>query len=389
MTWIAELFRDNLDPRLRIYLEYGNEPWNGNMTGYYFTQYATHFNLNVNPSSSNPPWDNQEAAYAICSQHAWTIWESVFSGPRGLLSPTKLTVDPKQQDRRLVRVCSVNQGGTANAQDIFRYAQPYCTNPYGIPYDAICSNWYISMLNPAETVVELSTAPNSYPRTLDQLIPLCYLEATSQLEGCSSTHKQCMTDNFIDYTGAHQGIGSFLGFDKDGQPITPAYCLYEGGWGSPGPSQYMLYCIIQLRFEVDGQDTVYNIYKQSFDWWAKEVALETSDKNKKIMMLNLWETPKPWGHPDQWGIVDKSMYSSPEYQGFPVPRAVSYSAGNLPTSSSRSAAVSNPNNPSQPYCLVGSSWQRLVNIYIINESGQWQLVPASIIKYLGTDNEFH
>lgn len=66
ITKMAELFRDNLNPSLTIYLEYSNEVWN-----WMFEQ--AHYNENTRPSNLT-----YGEAYAEKAKHIFQIWHQVF-----------------------------------------------------------------------------------------------------------------------------------------------------------------------------------------------------------------------------------------------------------------------------------------------------------------------
>lgn len=389
VTWVATLFRDNLDPRLRIYAEFGNEPWNGGMTGYYFGLYAEHYNIVGDPLSANPAWSNMEKAYAMLSQQAFTIWESVFAGYKGLLQPTRLSDPPKLQKRRLVRVCSLNDGGWVNAEDIFGYARPYCTNGHGIPYDAVASNLYNNaMLGPVVQQAEASVAPALYQWTLDETIALAWQGLADQLANCAILHHACQTNQRPSYGGTWGPANSFLGVDDDGDPIQVAHCMYEGGFGSPGASPYMYINLAKLKFEEDGSlHTVYNYYKNMLNWWNNEVATDGT-RNQDVMMYNIWEAPKNWTNADQWGVADKSFYPRWQYNNFPIQRAVAESAGELLPTLVAGPGLGYTPQPSRPEVIINGAWVPMSNIRIKGIDGQWHLIPAPELKYTMTGQWF-
>jgi hypothetical protein len=378
-AWVANLFAATLDPRLRVYVEYGNEPWNGALgSGYYCHRYAVVNNVSSPPGSPNPDWSASEHAYALLSQQAFTIWEDAFAGSRGLLQPARLYDDPKYQKRRLVRVAGVNSGGYSNAMDIFSFAAPYTTNPYGVPYDAIASNAYNpDMLGQTVRNTESAVAPNAYPWSLDEISTISWQGLANQEATCANTYT-AITNNVIPNSG---GSNNLFGFDKDGAPLQPAYLLYEGGWGSPGPSEYMLYGIMQLKFGADGDArTVYNLYKSQLQWWDSLVANDAT-RNKDLMMYNLWETPKPYSGADQWGITDKSFYSRRVYNSFPIIQAVAESAGSLLPTITVGAAPNWTPQASHPKIFINGEWIRLDNVHLMDSDGDMVIRPASMIKY--------
>lgn len=387
LIYVAKLFLDNLDPRLMLYVEYGNEPWNGGMTGYYFARYGVVYNVQFPGTSPNPSWNQMEMAYAMLSAQAFNIVESVFAGYNGLLQPAKLNLSPKQQLRRLVRVCSINDGGWSNAHDLFSYASLYTTNPYKIPYDAVCSNCYNNeMAGSTYSAYNALTAPNPYPYTMTQTLQLTWLGLTEQTTNCTYMHHGCMTNSFPLGTGGYQAPGSFFGYDIDGDPITPAYCIYEGGYGSPGAVSYMLYNILLLKFEMysatipDTAMNIWNYNQQMFSWWNNEVNIETNAKNQAIMNYNLFESVKLPSNADQWGLAFKAYYPKYQYNTMPTQRAIAASAGELlPTISVGPAPTWTPQS-SKPQLKINDSFVHMINVWQV-QSGVLVLKPASIIKY--------
>ena len=387
LIYVAKLFLDNLDPRLMLYVEYGNEPWNGGMTGYYFQRYGVVYNVQFPGTSPNPSWNQSEMAYAMLSAQAFNIVESVFAGYNGLLQPAKLNLDPKQQLRRLVRVCSINDGGWSNAHDLFSYASLYTTNPYKVPYDAVCSNCYNNeMAGGTFSAYNASTAPNPYPFTMTQTLQLTWLGLSEQTTNCTYMHHGCMTDSLPLGSGSYQAPGTLFGYDTDGDPITPAYCIYEGGYGSPGAVSYMLYNIILLKFEMysatvpDTAMNVWNYNQQMFNWWNNEVNIETNAKNQAIMNYNLYESVKLPSNADQWGLAFKAYYPKYQYNTMPTQRAIAASAGELlPTISAGPAPTWTPQS-SKPQLKINGSFVYMINVWQM-QSGVLVLKPANIIKY--------
>ncbi len=378
VAWLANLFLNNLDPRLRIYLEYGNEPWNGGMTGKYFSAYAITYNVNPAPNAPNPSWNAMEYAYAMLAQQAFTIWESVFSGVNGLLQPVQLAGDPKWWRKRIIRMCSCNDGGWSNAQDLYAYGAIYTTNPHGRPFDAVNSNCYNNdMAGGYYQSMEALQSP--YPWTMSETIALLWSGLAKQNANCSTMHQACMTNKQVLGGGGWGAANTFLGLDADGDPMNPAYCIYEGGSvGSPGASKFMLYNLIQIKFELDGMGTCYSNMEAQFAWWNNEVAIETNELNQEIMCWNLYESPKNWLSPDQWGVADKSYYPDYQYNGFPLQRAVSVSAGEFRPGAIVEASFTPLK--SAPMVMIDGQWVHMNNVYQW-QNGQWVMIPASCIHY--------
>jgi hypothetical protein len=90
ITQMATLFKDNLNPNLKIYLEYSNEVWN-----WQFQQ--AHYNNNNRPSNLN-----YGRAYSEKCKNVFQIWTTVFAG----------------QTNRFKRVLGLQGGNNGLNQDI-------------------------------------------------------------------------------------------------------------------------------------------------------------------------------------------------------------------------------------------------------------------------------
>ena len=110
----ADYVRVNLDPTLKVYVEYTNEAWNGIFTQHaYVKQQGVRLGLDPDPN---------QAAYKYYSQRSvevFNIWEGVFGG-----------------NNRLVRVLSGLVGSTPmtktilSYRDAYRSADAYAVAPY-------------------------------------------------------------------------------------------------------------------------------------------------------------------------------------------------------------------------------------------------------------------
>ena len=110
----ADYVRVNLDPSLKVYVEYTNEAWNGIFTQHaYVKQQGVRLGLDPDPN---------QAAYKYYSQRSvevFTIWEQAFGGKE-----------------RLVRVLSGLVGSTPmtktilSYRDAYRSADAYAVAPY-------------------------------------------------------------------------------------------------------------------------------------------------------------------------------------------------------------------------------------------------------------------
>ncbi|WP_432797441.1 hypothetical protein [Poriferisphaera sp. WC338] len=84
---MAEMFRDNLDPNLKIYVEYSNEVWNG--------VFQQHHWIN-DKGNANPAWPDHKLLrqWAYEAGRDFDIWSDVFAG----------------QEHRIIRVVAGQEG---------------------------------------------------------------------------------------------------------------------------------------------------------------------------------------------------------------------------------------------------------------------------------------
>ncbi|MCX6153741.1 MAG: T9SS type A sorting domain-containing protein [Candidatus Kapabacteria bacterium] len=93
---MAEMFRDNLDPNLKIYLEYSNEVWNPIM----WTEYNW---VNTNGPQNLP---NLPQRYAYFAKRTFDIWIKAFGG---------------QASSRIIRVAAAQKGNPWIGQQVMTY----------------------------------------------------------------------------------------------------------------------------------------------------------------------------------------------------------------------------------------------------------------------------
>ncbi|MEZ5478247.1 MAG: hypothetical protein R3E95_12410 [Thiolinea sp.] len=100
----AQYVRQNLDPELKVYLEYSNETWNGIFTQHaYMKQQGQRLGL-----SSDPPHVAGWKFYAKRSVDIFRMWEQAFGG-----------------NQRLVRVLAGLTGTTEMTETMLSYADAY------------------------------------------------------------------------------------------------------------------------------------------------------------------------------------------------------------------------------------------------------------------------
>ncbi len=382
--YVANLFETTLDPSLRIYLEFGNEQWNGGMeTSWWLGNAVNVLNIaNPNPSAPNPVWEKHLYAYAMFSQKAFNIFEEVFSSIKGKLHPLKLWDNPKYQNRRLLRCLSAMADGASSTQLIWKYALKYCTAAYNIPYDVIAPNAYFAdMLNNATVRAnQASTDPNPYPWTKEEVIPITWIQLAEQISKEYAATQGILKSRpltgqkLIDYPNG------YLGLDSEGEQYDPLYCFYEGGFGSPGPTPYALRAYLQLLWEEDGSlHTAYNLQKTQIDWW--EALMVPLNGNKDAITYNLWETSNTWGSSDQWGLTDKSFYTEAEYYSFPRTRLLAESANRMPFVTVDTNIYSGPTYASKPKVFLNGQWTDISNVMLTRPDGSEAMVPAGILRY--------
>jgi hypothetical protein len=367
--WIAQLFCDTLDPTLRLYVEFGNEQWNGGLgTGYWLDKYVIAKDVPLDPLDPNPSWTAHLRTYARLSQHVFGIWDSVFSGHKALLHPVRQWEPTKTHPKRLIRVLSTMEVNPSISKQVYEFAAPYCTGGYGIPFDAIASNgYYADMLGPDVRYKEALAKPDYYQWSMEEALELAHEGLTERLED-ETHHKESLeNDPSVEYPAG------YLGQDAQGEQFRPSFCLYEGGMGSPGPSPYMLDKILKMLWEEDGESVVYNSYMTQMAWWKALV-------DNPVSVYNVWETPMIWGASDQWGIADKSFYSEAEYYSQPRVRALAESSGLDTFFGVEFAAYTGPIYPAAPVLRNNDAWDRLGNVRMYNGT-EWVLKSASILQY--------
>ena len=114
MTEIARLFRDSLDPCLKIYVEYSNELWNGIFSQ---SQYATQQGASL--GYNGQPWEQGWKFTAKRSADLFGIFENEFS-----------------DHSRLVKVIPSGINGWVSNYIMDRFSEPLY-NPTGVTADAI------------------------------------------------------------------------------------------------------------------------------------------------------------------------------------------------------------------------------------------------------------
>jgi len=74
----ARMVKDRLDPKLKIYIEYSNEVWNGQFKQ---CQYAGEQGVKLGLGPKDKPWEAGWHYTAVRSTEIFKIWEDVFGGP--------------------------------------------------------------------------------------------------------------------------------------------------------------------------------------------------------------------------------------------------------------------------------------------------------------------
>jgi hypothetical protein len=110
---LAEMFRDSLNPQLKIYLEYGNEDWN--------TGFPTTYNY-IDSAAGPPASFNHSQRTGYFMKRVFDTWKNIFSGP---------------MTSRVVRVAPGWTNQPVIVQDIMAYP-----NANGSGADAISADAY-------------------------------------------------------------------------------------------------------------------------------------------------------------------------------------------------------------------------------------------------------
>lgn len=112
----AEMFRDQLDPNLGVYIEFSNEVWNGMFPA---TRWAN--NMGVEAGLGPEPWRAGAQFYAEQCKRMFDIIDPVFAGPH---------------EKRLRKVMATQAGNigigriSAKHKDIAKYADVWAIAPY-------------------------------------------------------------------------------------------------------------------------------------------------------------------------------------------------------------------------------------------------------------------
>ena len=379
--YIANLFQTTLDSNLRLYIEYGNEQWNGGLgTGWWLNSAAQFYNIvspYVNPP--NPAWYNEMFFYAMQSQYVFGIFDGVFSGSKSQLQPVRLWDTPKTQKRRLLRCLSTMINGASITSQIWQFALLFTKGAYGIPYDIITPNAYIDILNDPTVVANSTSAyPNEYSWTMADLIPIYWNQLNIQ-----TTDETNATAGIIykqNLTGYPTGV---LGTDTDGDQFNPIICFYEGGMGSAGPTPHMLQSLTDLLFEYDTPlNTVYNISLTQLHWWTDTMIpmFVNAGADADSAVYNIWETAGNWSGSDQWGIADKSLYTDAEYYNFPKARLYNQSAGRVGTANCTINVAGSQQYVCQPSIWMGTEWVPMVDFMVYTDANTWVLSNSTTLN---------
>ena len=377
--YVAKVFESLLDPKLRLYIEYSNEQWNGGMKGsWWMSAYATKYNIKgLVANSPNPGWDAHMYVYAMKSMECFNVFRSVFSSIKGKLEPVRLWDNPKTQRKRLMCMLSTKSMSTI-ANDIYNYGKIWASSNYGIPYDGIASTgYYDDMLNwPYISNLEMLAKPGYYPWTVAELIGPCW----GQLAEYQAKEYAGDSQLYLPTPAYPDGP---LGRDDDGDLHHPTVCFYEGGFGSPGPTPYLLKAMIQIKFEEDGLRTLYNMTKSQMAWWHNTmVPLANGDD---AVVYNIYQLSETYSTPDQWGITDKGLYNETEYYSFPLPLALAEGANLQPFPIVTVPIYTGPTYASKPkvWDVINLQWVDISNIKIANTNGIFIDAAASTIQYEG------
>ena len=368
---IAELYETTLDPSLRLYIEYSNEIWNSSMGGSQWIDRTIYRHNVVAPgltASANIVWDTHMWLYAKLSQECFNVFNSVFSGNKAALHPVRVWDNPKFQKRRLMRMLSTWTYVSSITDGVYNAAKQYAGNCYGIPFDGIAAAGYYGDLQMNETVgrLDISTSPNDYPYTMNDIIPLVWAQLADE---------KIISEQHIART--YSGI---LGVDTEGDPHHPIWCHYEGGFGSSGPTHTQFKVVAQIKFEEDGDlHTMYNLQKDQYNWW--ETTIVPWANGDESCVYNLWQMPGTWNLPAQWAITDKDFYTDTEFYNFPLPKVIAEFSNIFPLPTVAVPPYTGPSYASKPQMWDGTQWVDISNVHVYNASGNWVEKRADIVKY--------
>ena len=144
----AQLVRERLDPKLKIYVEYSNEVWNGIFEQH---RYAERRAKELQLGPPERPWEGAALFHGRRSREVFRIWEEVFGGPARLV---RVVAWQAASGAYWTDGMLLGRDGTAAAADALAIA-PYvtmCIGPKTTPDTATVAGWTVDhVLDHAET----------------------------------------------------------------------------------------------------------------------------------------------------------------------------------------------------------------------------------------------
>lgn len=249
---LAILTRDYLDPRLKIYLEYTNEYWNGNMFGSRVVNAMSEYYNYIDDfeGAINPFWEGSQKAFAYRSQEIFNIWDEIFNGPRGDLQPVRLYEHPLKRERRIVRTMGGLRSNIANVRNVWKYGQEKSYD-YSKPWELYASNNYYanSLHKEQRRPINIQAVAKYVQDELNQI----YLNPNSPQEQALNFTFDLSPNELeqVNY-GAYEGGPHVIGQAGVGGMDADFWNFLKLIWG----------------FNLDSEIS-YTQLKEQFDWWNR------------------------------------------------------------------------------------------------------------------------
>lgn len=258
---LAILTRDYLNPELKVFIEYTNEYWNGNMLGSRVSNArADYYNfIDEFPDAINPSWEASQKAFAYRSTDIFNIWDEVFSGVAKLLQPVKLYDDPVLQTKRLVRVMGGLRSNISNIEAVWNHASDNSYDPE-LPWDMYAaSGYYANSLHKEQKLPTNITDVVNYAQ--NELSTIYLNENAPQKNAAEFTWNLSPTEKEQVHFGVYEGGPHVIGQASVAAAGSEFWNFLKMIWG----------------FHLDSEQSYIQL-KTYFDWWNSI----TKDKSNSV-----------------------------------------------------------------------------------------------------------
>ena len=259
-TQLAKLIRDNLDPKLKVYVEYADETWNGGMASFQYT---------IDQGMANSlPGSNK-----WYQGGSWSVWNTlkIFKAFQDVFGADAI-------GSRVIRVFAFS-GNFDIADQAF----------YTVMYDGTGTTNFNAKLNPSGQKADLlAIAPYYGPDDV--------AAGTGVLDGAAPNIAERVQANL---DAAYEGYipsavalatkyKTKLGCYEGGQQLNTHADQWSSGPAIYDSYKYMLNKLIPANFVIFSHYTLYSTYTPSQAWGAKESVTAPLDRSPKYRALVDW-----------------------------------------------------------------------------------------------------